>query len=239
MNLGAQVAQRLREMILRRDLHDGERMLEESLAAQFSVSRGPIRDAFKQLEREGLVRVEKRGVYVVGLSAEDIGHLYDLRKALEQLAITEAVKRAPDSEFAAMTECVELMRAAAAADDHHAFAAADVRFHSRLFASSGNRRLSDVWHQYLPILATILQSTVGQEQHLHDSAEDHHTLLRLITSADPTAADEASNHIDRSRDRMIEAYQRLSSPASAQPTAQHTAPPIAPSVAMNYRRDTQ
>ena len=210
INLGAQVAQRLREMILRRDLRDGLRLLEENLAAQFNVSRGPIRDAFRQLEREGLVQVRRRGVYVVGLTPKDIHHLYDLRKALELLAIGEVINRATDAQFAQMSACVQRMRTAAQIDDHLAFANADIAFHGLLFAISGNHRLADVWHQYLPILATILQSAVGQEEHLHNSAEDHNTLLEMIKSADRRVTAEASDHIDRARDRMIEAYERLS-----------------------------
>lgn len=210
VNLGDQVAQRLREMILRRDLQNGMRLLEENLASQFEVSRGPIRDAFRQLEREGLVRTRNRGVYVVSLTAEDIGHLYDLRKALELLAITGAMSRATQQQREELANCVEKMRAAAVVDDHEAFAVADVSFHGLLFTSSGNRRLSDVWRQYMPILATILQSTVGQEEHLHNSAEAHNTLLEMINSSSDGVLAEASAHIDRARDRMVKAYENLS-----------------------------
>jgi len=208
--LGAQVAQRLRAMILRRDLQDGMRLLEEDLATQFDVSRGPIRDALKQLEREGLVTVRKKAACVAALSSEDIRDLYELRKALELLALNEGVRRAAEGQFAQMHTCVDHMREAAQADDYAAFAAADVAFQGFLVSLSTNRRLSDVWHQYVPILATILESAVGQEDHLHTSAEDHHTLLEMISSSDDRAVGEVSDHIDRARDRMIKTYERLS-----------------------------
>lgn len=210
VNLGAQVAQRLREMILRRDLPDGMRLVEEELAGRFDVSRGPIRDALKQLEREGLVAVRKRAAYVVGLTTEDIGHLYDLRKALELLAVDSVVRHATDEQFSQMHACVERMREAAVDDDHPAFADADVDFHGLLFTISGNRRLADVWHQYMPILATILQSAVGQEERLHTSAEDHARLLGMLRAADDGVPAEVGDHIDRARARMITAYERLS-----------------------------
>lgn len=216
INLGTQVAQRLREMILRRELHDGMRLLEEDLAGQFDVSRGPIRDALRQLESEGLVRMRAHGVYVVGLTVEEIGHLYDLRKALELLAISDAVLTATKEQFAEMHDCVEQMREAAKIGDHKTFADADVAFHGLLFTISKNRRLSDVWHQYVPILTTILQSAVRQEEHLHNSAEDHNTLLEMIKSADHGVIDEASAHIDRARERMIRAYENLSDVEAAE-----------------------
>lgn len=208
--LGTQVAQQLRAMILRRDLKDGMRLLEEDLASQFAVSRGPIRDALKQLQREGLVTVRKRAAYVVAISSEDIRHLYELRKALELLAIDEGVPRATEDQLGQMLRCVDHMRMAAGSDDHAAFAAADVAFHGALVGLSTNRRLSDVWHQYVPILATILESAVCQEDHLHNSAEDHHTLLEMIRSSDHRVAGEVSDHIDRARDRMIKRYECIS-----------------------------
>jgi len=128
--LGAQVAQRLRAMILRRDLQDGMRLLEEDLATQFDVSRGPIRDALKQLEREGVVTMRKKAACVAALSSKDIRDLYELRKALED--------------------------------------------------------------------------------YLHNSAEDHHTLLEMIRSSDHRVVGEVSDHIDRARDRMIKRYERQS-----------------------------
>lgn len=208
-NLGAHVAQRLREMILWRHLPDGARLLEEDLAARFELSRGPIRDAFRQLAREGLVRTAKRGVCVAALTAEDIGHLYDLRKALELLAITEAVRSGPEQQPTTMAEAVAQMRDAARRDDHAAFGRADVAFHSAIFTMSSNRRLSDVWHQYEPIIVTILEANVGQDENLRRSADDHQLLLDLITSADERALAEASDHIDRARDRMVTSYERF------------------------------
>lgn len=210
VNLGAQVAQALREMILDRDLPTGTRLLEENLAEQFDVSRGPIRDAFRQLEREGLVQTRKRGVFVVGLNSGDIADLYALREALEQLAIKQVMNRATQDQFVEVLHCVEQMRAAAGADDHKAFADADVRFHGLLFTISGNRRLRDVWHQYLPILAALLQSAVGQDMELEQSAEDHAKLLRMIRSSDSGVGDEFSAHIRGSRERLIRAQDQLS-----------------------------
>jgi len=208
--LGAQVAQRLRAMILRSDLQDGTRLLEEDLASQFDVSRGPIRDALKQLEREGLVTVRNRAAHVVAFSSEDIRHLYELRKALELLAVNGIARQAKEEQFARMHTCVDHMREAAQAGDHAAFAAADVAFHGFVVSLSANRRLSDVWYQYVPILATLLESAVGQEDSLHNSAEDHHTLLEMISSSDDRVVDEVSSHIDRACERMINSYERLS-----------------------------
>lgn len=208
-NLGAQIAQLLREMILRRELEHGERLVEETLATRFDVSRGPIRDAFRQLEGEGLLQTRRRGIYVVGLTTDDIVDLYDLREALELLAVRRVMTRATEEQMAGGVTLVETMRAAAHADDHRAFADADIEFHSLIFSISGNPRLATVWRQYEPILSTILHSAVEIDSHLTDSAEDHHKLWELIQRRDDTAIDEAGAHIHRARDRMIAAYQKI------------------------------
>lgn len=212
VNLGAQVAQLLREMILRRDIDHGERLVEETLAARFDVSRGPIRDAFRQLEGEGLLKTKKRGIYVVGLTTDDITDLYDLREALELLAVRRAMTRATNEQMGEGVQLVERMKLAARNDDHREFADADIAFHSLVFTISGNPRLATVWNQYEPVLSTILHSAVEIDSNLAESADDHDKLWNLIQSRDESAIEEAGAHIHRARDRLIAAYQKLVAP---------------------------
>jgi DNA-binding GntR family transcriptional regulator len=88
-SLGEDVAERLREAILHGELSPGQRLREEELSVRLEVSRGPVRDAFILLEREGLVRSSRnRGVSVVELTRNDLQEIYTLRSALEPLAIT-------------------------------------------------------------------------------------------------------------------------------------------------------
>ena len=70
--LGNQVAQRLRELIITRELLPGSHLVEDSLASRFDVSRGPIRDALRILEAEGLVASRRRGIFIVGITLADI-----------------------------------------------------------------------------------------------------------------------------------------------------------------------
>ena len=92
--LGDDVADRLREAILHGELSAGQRLREEELAERLQVSRGPVRDAFVSLEREGLIRSSRhRGVTVVELNLRDLHEIYTLRSALEPLAISLAARR--------------------------------------------------------------------------------------------------------------------------------------------------
>lgn len=207
-HLGEQVAERLRSMILHHQLEHGARLVEESLAKRFDVSRGPIRDAFRQLEREGLLESRRRGIFVVGMSSDDIADLYDLREALEVLAIKRAFVRATDRDLESGSAVLDELRDAAERNDSAAFAEVDMRFHAQIFRFSRNHRLTSVWKQYEPVFSTIMQSAVEADTELVASADDHDRLWQMIKDRDPAALEEASAHIERARDRMIATYER-------------------------------
>src|SRR6476661_6655129 len=87
-SLADDIAERLRAAILAGHFDPGERLGEEKLAQKMNVSRGPIREAFVRLEREGLVVTRRnRGAFVAQLTREDLEELYTLRRALEPLAL--------------------------------------------------------------------------------------------------------------------------------------------------------
>jgi len=108
----------LREAIVGNLLPPGSRLLEIPLAAQLRVSRTPVREAFAQLEREGLVIVVPRaGVFVREVTLRDIDEIYTVRAALEGLAVELAAKRINAMGRARLDHAVEAMKARVDADD--------------------------------------------------------------------------------------------------------------------------
>ena len=204
-SLGAQVANVLRRRIVHGEIAPGERFTEEALAEEFAVSRGPIRDAITQLSFEKLVTVQRpRGIYVTGLTGDDVDQLYSLRGALEQLALARAMRVQDDARWVAITRAVERMAAAADEGDHPAFVAADLDFHSQLYALADHPRLEGAWQQYLPTFATLLEVTINHDEDLHESSDDHARLLEVMRHGTPAdAADVLTAHLDGARDRML------------------------------------
>ncbi|MFS0894488.1 GntR family transcriptional regulator [Microbacterium sp. 179-I 3D3 NHS] len=204
-SLGAQVARVLRQRIVRGDLPRGTRITEEALAEEFSVSRGPVRDALTQLSYEKLVEVQRpRGVYITGLTRDDVDQLYSLRGALEQLALARAMRVVDDSRWSAMAAAVDRMGEAADAGDHAAFVTADLEFHSEIYALADHPRLHGAWDQYLPTFAALLEVTINHDEDLHESASDHARLMQVMRGGDPAdAADVLAAHLDGARDRML------------------------------------
>src|SRR5689334_9971359 len=107
-SLADDVVDRLRDAILHGSFKPGEPLREEQLAAMLDVSRGPVREALVQLEREGLVLMRRhRGATVARLSRGDLEEVYSLRLALERLATQRAVQYAAEEDFKAMEEVLE------------------------------------------------------------------------------------------------------------------------------------
>ncbi|MFK0239873.1 GntR family transcriptional regulator [Microbacterium sp. NPDC090281] len=204
-SLGAQVAQVLRHRIVSGELAPGARITEEALAEEFSVSRGPVRDALTQLSFEKLVEVQRpRGVYIVGLTRDDVDQLYSLRGALEQLALSRAMRVDDDARWTAMAAAVGRMGEAADAGDHAAFVAADLEFHTQIYALADHPRLEGAWNQYLPTFTALLEVTINHDEDLHESSGDHVKLMDVMRSGTPTqAAKVLTEHLDGARERML------------------------------------
>ncbi|MEV4108748.1 GntR family transcriptional regulator [Nonomuraea sp. NPDC049695] len=200
--LGDQLLAQLRSLIVRGELSVDTHLVEGRIAERFGVSRGPVRDALRQLEIEGLVETRKRGVFVRGLSDQDLRELYSLRGALESLAIKEAVARLDAADWSPVDEAVEQMRAAADDSDAAKFAAADLDFHSGFYTIGDNRWLTATWALHRPLFAAVLEIT-NTDRDLVPVAQDHADLRDIVRSGDVDAALAAlTAHLDGSCARI-------------------------------------
>lgn len=207
--LGQHIVDHLRRLIITRALPAGTHLVESQLSETFDVSRGPVRDALRQLATEGLVESRRRGAYVIGLTLDDIDELYYLRQLIETAAVRLSIARriaTRDQARAAITR----MRSAAREQNAAAFAVADLDFHSSFYATCGNRRIENTWRHYRPTFADMLTVTNAQDADLSPTMRDHEDLLQLIEARDEDAAvDLLRDHIDGSRGRMLAAYSRF------------------------------
>lgn len=223
---GEQITDHLRDALVGGELKPGERLTEEDLAAHFGVSRGPVRDAFRQLANERLVRTGRSGTYAIGISESDIGELYILRQAIETLAASLAMDRTPLDGWDEMAQAVKALDDAADAADEHSFAAADIYFHTLIYELSGHQRLNDVWNQYAPILTRLLQETIFDRGDLHSTAERHRLLLQQLMAKDHEAvATELRDHLEESHQRMIAALRKRAG-TTPEAAAKHGANPL-------------
>jgi DNA-binding GntR family transcriptional regulator len=185
-SLSDDVVDRLRSAIVRGTFAPGQRLSEVALAEAFSVSRGPIREALTVLEREGLLKVERhRGAWVTLLSRQDIDEIYELRLALERLAMERAARLATSEDCAAMAEVIELLRDAVERKAVFDTVALDVGFHDLIYRAARHDRLYQSWALLRPQIETFLNSRPSdQNAYLDKAVREHSELLEVIRRHD-------------------------------------------------------
>lgn len=183
------VAGSLREAIIGGTIQAGVSLVEADLAERFGVSRGPVRDALRELAREGLVvDLPRRGSVVSTLTFSDTRDVYDVREGLETVAARLAIERATDGELAAIHEHVAAMESAwDRGAEYGESLAADLAFHRRLVALSGNQRLVPLYEQMLSqtqlLVHTAAQANPRLALAMRRSA--HREILDALQARDP------------------------------------------------------
>ena len=156
--LGHQVAESLSSAILEGRFKGGDQLVEQDLQAYFDISRSPLREAFRELEKRGLVTiVPRRGTFVKAVTKKDIEDNFPVRAALEGLAAQLAHGRITSEELELLEELLEKMKNAVDIGDTRAFYDAHLRFHEIFIEASGNEllintltslRLQSLWHRF-------------------------------------------------------------------------------------------
>lgn len=189
LTLWQRVYDHLRTEILEGRLGPGTELAEVALSEQLGVSRGPIREAIGRLAAEGLVNVRpRRGAVVRSLSKEEFLELYQVREALERMAVQLAVPRLADTHFEELAALNEAMNASAARDDVEGFFEANVAFHACLLAASGNEKLQELYRRLLGQLGRYRLRSLTLRGNLQRSVSEHAAILRAAKRRDAERA---------------------------------------------------
>jgi DNA-binding GntR family transcriptional regulator len=187
--LRQQVADHLREEILSARLAPGAELGEVALARSLGISRGPLREALGQLAAEGLVTiVPRRGAVVKRLTRQEFIDAYEVREALESLAIKLAVPRLKMGEKAELHRMAEQMERAARAGDTDRFFEINRQFHARLVRASGNRKLEELHSQLVAQMGRLMRQSVELRGGMDQSAAEHRAILVAVDAGDPERA---------------------------------------------------
>lgn len=198
------VVERLRALIVSGDVRPGDRLVEERLAEMFGVSRPPLREALRVLQRDGLVQsLPRRGYIVTPITAEDVREIYSLRFALERFAVELGVPVQDPTRLEPIRAALTDMKLAADKGDDNAVLAANSRFHMGLVALAGHGRLIAAYEGLRLQLELCMAYNLKFRERLYGDRQDvhprHARLLDSIERGDKKAVlHEIANHGNRS-----------------------------------------
>lgn len=188
-SLAEDAADRIREQILSGGFGQGEHLVEAKIAEQLAISRGPVREAFKLLRAEGLLKEEpRRGTFVVSMSADDVRDIYGLRAALESRAAGTLARERDPGTVGKLGALADAIDAAVATDDPAAVSRADLAFHQGLCELSGNARIVEVFDRYVPTLRALLRLDGDVLGSLEEVSRQHRPLVEAIAAGEEDKA---------------------------------------------------
>jgi DNA-binding GntR family transcriptional regulator len=173
----------LREAILIGRYADGDRLIEDRIARELETSRGPVREALRELEHEGLVvSYPYRGAVVLGVSDEEVHQvLIPIRLTLEKFSFTKAQERMTEQDFAELAKQVWLMGEAGRDGDLLRSVEADIRFHEFVLSCSGQPHTTQIWGSIAPRIRAYF-FRYGRWSDLTRIADEHDQLLSALRS---------------------------------------------------------
>ncbi len=184
-SLTDEIAEIIRERILKGEYKIGEKIKENQLATELRVSRTPIREAFKQLEEEGLMEyIPNRGCFAKGFTKQDMNDIYSVRKALEQLAVAWAVERITDEEIEQLKSQIDLMEFYTKRLDTQKVLELNNKFHQTIYGSTRSRFLSQILRSYQDYVNQARRATVYGEDNLKAILAEHRNILNAIIAKD-------------------------------------------------------
>lgn len=167
-------------------LAPGERLVEVELSLSLGISRGPLREAMRQLESEGLiVRRSHQGTHVVSPTGRDILELYGVRAALESFAATQGLETLRSEGIARMRQELPVLAATAEKRDWDRVAVLDTAWHRHIVEASHNQHLERLWRTAngpLRLLYSGLAARVYDPAHV---LSRHLELLEILAAGTP------------------------------------------------------
>jgi DNA-binding GntR family transcriptional regulator len=201
------VAGRIREAILSGELEPGSKLIETELAERFGTSRGPVREAIRELAREGLVtELPRRGTLVSTLTAEDLAEVYAVRQALEVAASAVAIARSGDDDLRVVEEHLRALESPSPGAGYLDQAVHDLAFHRSIVALAGNQRMAAMYEQMLQQTMLLLRIAAQENPSLRTDLRRaaHRDILRALRERDAAAARAAlENHYRYAEERLF------------------------------------
>jgi DNA-binding GntR family transcriptional regulator len=175
---------------------------EDEIAGEFSMSRTPVRDVLRLLEKDGLIRIiPNRGAQVYAFTVDDLEDIYEIRRVLESLALEYAV---PALSIHGLMDIRNRIEEAKNSEDYRLITEIDTQLHNYYIESSNRRRLIDMLN-HLTRLMNTFRELGFQDEHVRLSTyEEHLQLIDAICIRDVAQAKRlCEEHIRNTKNRIL------------------------------------
>lgn len=207
-SLMEQISRVLKEAILEGILKGGEKLVEAELKEKFGVSRSPIREALRDLEKKGLVEIyPRKGAFVRPISSKDIKENFPVRAVLEGLAAKEALERFEPEQLLEMEKALRKMREAVQERDGRSYWEHHRLFHETFIQACGNQLLIGLLKDLRTHALWYRFSYQYYQEDLASSLAIHESMLGVFRTMDPKRGKELEQmvraHIEQAMERFL------------------------------------
>jgi len=201
-NLDQKAYQILKTMIMERQLLSGEKIPQEKLAEDLGISRTPLVNALKFLEKEKLVQsIPRRGFFMRTFTQKEMISIFELREVLEGLAARKAAQKITDGQIVKLGNFFSQFAGDRDIDDIRAYAQEDRRFHNFLLDIGAKEFLKSILETYNVIgYSYQVIAPEGLVRHPKETVHEHRAMIEAIARRDAEAAEDLMRqHFQRSR----------------------------------------
>lgn len=203
-SLRGRVFHHLREDILSGKYKEGDELKEVAIGEELGVSRTPVREAFRQLELEGLIQIiPNKGAYVTGITEKDVKDIYMIRSLLEGLCARWACEHITVEQMEEMEENIYLAKFHAQKGHLEQLAELDNRFHDILYEACNSKILEHQLRDFHEYVLRVRKKTLSNVNRGPKSNEEHEQIMEAIKAKDADRAEKLANM------HMINAYENM------------------------------
>lgn len=193
-SLRGYVFHQIRERILMGEYEPEEELKEVTVGNELGVSRTPVREALRQLELEGLVKIiPNKGAYVTGISAKDIQDIYMIRSLLEGLCAKQAAKLITKEQLSELEEIIYLSQFHCQKENFDQVFELDNKFHAKLYEACGSEILRHSMSEYHHYLERVRKAALSGKERVSKSNREHEAILEAIKEGNEELAEKLAN----------------------------------------------
>ena len=204
-SLRGRVFSKLRADILSGRYAENEELKEMAIGEEMGVSRTPVREAFRQLELEGLIQIiPNKGAYVTGITEKDVKDIYMIRSLLEGLCARWATEHITREQMEEMEENVYLAEFHARKGHLEQLAELDNRFHEIMYEACDSKILEHQLKDFHQYVLRVRRKTLANADRGVKSNDEHKGIMEAVKGGDGELAEQlAHRHMINAFDNMV------------------------------------